>query len=157
MQRVTNCVLMDKHQVLMLQKPSRHWWVAPGGKMEAEESVLDSVTREFWEETGVTVKNPMIRGIFTFLIIEKEKTLSEWMMFTFAATAFEGALLDSSPEGMLAWQPQEKVLTLPMAEGDRHILRHILENQGILYGTFRYTSDYQLISSNLQTSGSEGI
>ncbi|MCY8461779.1 NUDIX hydrolase, partial [Bacillus spizizenii] len=33
MQRVTNCVLQTDDKVLLLQKPRRGWWVAPGGKM----------------------------------------------------------------------------------------------------------------------------
>ncbi|SDH66420.1 8-oxo-dGTP diphosphatase [Alteribacillus bidgolensis] len=150
MQRVTNCVLTDHDHVLMLQKPSRNWWVAPGGKMEAGESVRDSVVREFWEETGITVKNPVIRGIFTFLIIEDEKVISEWMMFTFGANKWEGNLLKKSPEGILSWQPKQQVKALSMAEGDRKIWQHILEDSGVLYGTFRYSPTYQLISSELQ-------
>ncbi|MFB4164535.1 NUDIX domain-containing protein [Alteribacillus sp. JSM 102045] len=151
MQRVTNCVLTHNDQLLMLQKPSKNWWVAPGGKMEPGESVRDSVVREFWEETGITVKNPVIRGIFTFLIIENDKVISEWMMFTFQAEKWEGNLLKESPEGHLSWQPKEKVNTLSMAEGDQRILQHILEDSGVLYGTFRYTPTYQLISCELQS------
>ena len=45
MQRVTNCVLLKNNQVLLLQKPRRGWWVAPGGKMEPGESVRDACIR----------------------------------------------------------------------------------------------------------------
>nr|MBR9646549.1 NUDIX domain-containing protein [Streptococcus sp. 11-4097] len=41
MQRVTNCVLIRDNEVLLLQKPRRNWWVAPGGKMERGETVRD--------------------------------------------------------------------------------------------------------------------
>ncbi|PAK45827.1 NUDIX hydrolase, partial [Bacillus licheniformis] len=55
MQRVTNCVLTSGDKVLLLQKPRRGWWVAPGGKMESGETVRDAVIREYREETGLYV------------------------------------------------------------------------------------------------------
>ncbi|SFE93702.1 NUDIX hydrolase [Alteribacillus iranensis] len=151
MQRVTNCVLQHKGNLLLLQKPSRNWWVAPGGKMEPGESVREAVVREFREETGLTVINPSIRGIFTFLITEQEKIISEWMMFTFLAKNWKGTLLEQSPEGILAWQPESTVTGLDMAEGDRRIFEHISQEDGVLYGTFRYTSEYKLISCELSS------
>lgn len=71
-QRVTNCVLQTDDQVLLLQKPRRGWWVAPGGKMESGESVRDSVIREYREETGIYILNPQLKGVFTFIIKEQE-------------------------------------------------------------------------------------
>ncbi len=62
MQRVTNCVLIRDNEVLLLQKPRRNWWVAPGGKMERGETVRDSVVREYREETGIYLKNPALKG-----------------------------------------------------------------------------------------------
>src|SRR3984893_3630699 len=86
LQRVTNCVLLKDNQVLLLQKPRRGCWVAPGGKMEPGESVRDSCVREFREETGIYLKNPNIKGLFTFIMKDGDTILSEWMMFTFFAT-----------------------------------------------------------------------
>ena len=45
------CISKD-NKVLLLKKPRRNWWVAPGGKMEPGESVKESCIREFREETG---------------------------------------------------------------------------------------------------------
>lgn len=67
MQRVTNCVLLKDNKVLLLQKPKRGWWVAPGGKMEPGESVRDSCIREFREETGIYLKTLILRGFLPLL------------------------------------------------------------------------------------------
>ncbi len=67
-QRVTNCLYQDGDKVLLLQKPRRNWWVAPGGKMESGESIRDAVIREYREETGIYLKNPDLKGVFTFII-----------------------------------------------------------------------------------------
>ncbi|QHE53535.1 8-oxo-dGTP diphosphatase [Pontibacillus sp. HMF3514] len=147
MQRVTNCILEDKEkgQVLMLKKPRRGWYVAPGGKMESGEYVKQSASREFFEETGLTVNNPELRGVFTFVMKEGKDVVQEWMMFTFYADQYSGDLLEESPEGELEWVPFHEVLKKPMAEGDRKYFEHILKSDDQVYGTFMYTTDFQLI------------
>lgn len=152
MQRVTNCVLIRDDKILLLQKPSRGWWVAPGGKMEPGESVRDSCIREFREETGIYLKNPQLKGIFTMIMMENDQLLSEWMMFTFAATDSDGIDLDESEEGKLEWQFIDQLKNLPMAAGDYHILDYMIHGKGIIYGTFTYTKDFQLISYRLDPS-----
>lgn len=152
MQRVTNCVLIRDNQVLMLKKPRRGWWVAPGGKMEPGESVRDSCIREYREETGIYLKSPQLKGIFTFIIKENDQVLSEWMMFTFFATDSDGMGFDESDEGKLEWQQLDQLKNLPMAAGDYHIIDYMIHGKGIIYGTFTYTKDFQLISYRLDPS-----
>lgn len=149
MQRVTNCVLVKDGQVLLLQKPRRNWWSAPGGKMEQGESIKDSVVREFREETGIYLKNPNVKGIFTFLIKEGETVVQEWMMFTFVATEFSGENVLVTEEGKLSWHFIDDIHQLPMAPGDYHIIDYMVKGNGMLYGTFTYTPDFELISYRL--------
>ncbi len=148
-QRVTNCVLMKDEEVLLLKKPRRGWWVAPGGKMEPGESVKDACIREFREETGIYLKNPQIKGIFTFIMKDGDQVLSEWMMFTFFADDSDGLNLEESEEGELEWKSVSEIKNLPMAEGDHHILEYMVHGNGIIYGTFTYTTDFKLLSYRL--------
>lgn len=133
----------------MLQKPKRGWWVAPGGKMEPGESVKECCIREFREETGIYLKNPTIKGIFTMIMKKGDQVLSEWMMFTFLATEADGFNLEESTEGKIAWHPFEEIKNLPMAAGDSHILDYMIHGKGIIYGTFTYTEDFELINYRL--------
>lgn len=149
MQRVTNCVLVKDDQVLLLQKPRRNWWSAPGGKMELGESIKDSVVREYREETGIYLKNPNVKGIFTFIIKEGETVVQEWMMFTFVATEFSGENVKETEEGKLSWHSIDRIHELPMAPGDYHIIDYMIKGKGMLYGTFTYTPDFELISYRL--------
>ncbi|WP_307324880.1 NUDIX hydrolase [Evansella vedderi] len=155
MQRVTHCILTNDDKVLMLKKPSRGWWVAPGGKMEQGESIRESVTREYFEETGITLENPKLRGIFTIIIEEKGNVVDEWMMFTFQGDKFNGQTLKESPEGALAWQPLDSINDLPMAPGDYLIFDHVLSNGDteIMYGTFKYTENFKLLAYRLDVDG----
>ncbi len=152
MQRVTNCVLLKDNKILLLQKPRRGWWVAPGGKMERGESVKDACIREFREETGIYLKNPNIKGIFTFIMVDGDKVLSEWMMFTFLATESEGPTLKETDEGKIEWQKIDQIKDLPMAEGDHHIIEYMIHGNGIIYGTFTYTPDFKLMAYRLDPS-----
>lgn len=82
MQRVANCIYMKNGEILLLQKPRRGWWAIPGGKVEPKETVKAAAIREYGEETGIQIHDPIIKGIYTFLIEDDDK-FSEWMMFTF--------------------------------------------------------------------------
>lgn len=149
MQRVTNCVLLDqtRDEVLLLQKPRRGWWVAPGGKMEPGETILEAVRREFREETGIFLVDPVLKGVFTMVIEQDGQPVDEWMLFTFLCHRYEGELIPSSPEGTLAWMPRKQVMQLPQAEGDRLFFHHLLNHDDppLIIHRFRYTPDYQLI------------
>lgn len=155
LQRVTNCILTNGNEVLLLKKPSRGWWVAPGGKMELRESILESVTREYKEETGMIIEKPQLRGVFTVVIEERGKVVNEWMMFTFLATEYSGELLNQSPEGDLAWIPINKVKELSMASGDLPIFNHVFTSEGLIYGTVTYNEKMELISYRLDAEGRE--
>jgi 8-oxo-dGTP diphosphatase len=133
----------------MLKKPRHGWYVVPGGKMEQGESIKQSVNREFKEETGLCLIEPDLRGAFTFIVKDQKQTIREWMMFTFVCEAWDGELTDYCKEGVLEWVPIEEVLHKPMAEGDRCIFKHLLESDQLLYGTFTYTPDDQLIDLDL--------
>ncbi|MGM9987734.1 MAG: NUDIX hydrolase [Bacillaceae bacterium] len=145
MQRVTNCVVVKDGKILLLQKPRRNWYVAPGGKMEPSETVREAVVREYREETGLYLKNPTLKGVFNFLIKEGDKIIDEWMMFTFFAKDYDGVNYEECHEGKLEWHAVEEFRELEMAPGDYHIIDYALNGTGILYGTFTYTPDYELL------------
>ncbi|AGE65086.1 putative triphosphate pyrophosphate hydrolase [Bacillus subtilis XF-1] len=142
-------MLQTDDKVLLLQKPRRGWWVAPGGKMESGESVRDSVIREYREETGIYIINPQLKGVFTFIIKDGDHIVSEWMMFTFVADSYTGQNVSESEEGKLQWHDVNDIQTLPMAPGDGHILDFMMKGQGLLHGTFTYTPEFELLSYRL--------
>nr|WP_276323930.1 8-oxo-dGTP diphosphatase [Planococcus halocryophilus] len=151
-QRIANLLVIKNGQVLLLKKPRRDWYVAPGGKMEPGESIFEAAVREFTEETNATPIGTHLKGVYTMMIQEQGKTVNEWMMYTFAANDLTGDLFKETPEGILEWHPVEALATLPMAEGDRTNLQFVANQQGVQYGTFYYTPEFQLIKENIQSS-----
>ena len=152
MQRIANLLAVKDGKVLLLQKPRRNWFVAPGGKMEVGESIYDSALREFHEETNVKANNAHLKGVFTMVIKRGEEIIDEWMLYTFVTKDFEGEPYHEPREGILNWHSIDDIKTLPMAEGDRSNLLFAALEKGIQYGTFEYTEDYELIKETIQKS-----
>ncbi|WP_033542213.1 NUDIX domain-containing protein [Planococcus sp. CAU13] len=152
MQRIANLLVIKNGQVLLLKKPRRGWYVAPGGKMEAGESVYEAAIREFTEETNAKPVDTHVKGIYTMMIEDEGELVDEWMLFTFVATDLEGTPFVETKEGILEWHPVESLATLPMAEGDRSNLLFAVSRTGVQYGTFHYTMEFELLKETLQSS-----
>ncbi|WP_342514569.1 NUDIX domain-containing protein [Sporosarcina sp. FSL K6-1522] len=154
MQRIANLLVVKDGHVLLLKKPRRGWYVAPGGKMDAGESVYTAAVREFTEETGAKPVNPHVKGIYTMVIMDEagENVKDEWMLYTFVAHDLAGTPWTTTTEGELEWHPIESLQTLPMAEGDRTNLLFAVSQNGMQYGTFFYTEQFKLLREEIQNS-----
>ena len=124
----TLCYLERDGQYLMLhrvkkQNDANHdKWIGVGGKFEEGESPEDCVTREVWEETGLTLTDYAYRGIVTFVSDRWEGDY----MHLFTATGFTGQVKECD-EGQLEWISKEKLMQLPMWAGDRLFLERIAQ------------------------------
>ncbi|CAM3179638.1 8-oxo-dGTP diphosphatase [Filibacter tadaridae] len=154
MQRIANLLMIKDDHVLLLKKPRRGWYVAPGGKMEPGESIYEAACREFKEETGATPIAPHLKGIYTMVITDTagETIEDEWMLYTFIARDLTGIPYETTTEGVLEWHPVESLATLPMAEGDRTNLQFAISQSGTQYGTFYYTKEFKLLKEVIQKS-----
>ena len=154
MQRIANLLVMKDDQVLLLKKPRRGWYVAPGGKMDSGESIYDAAVREFREETGTEPVNTHLKCVYTMVIKDEADTVikDEWMLFTFIADDLIGEPFETTVEGELEWHPVENLKTLPMAEGDRTNLLFAVSQKGMQYGTFYYTEQFKLLKEEIQNS-----
>ena len=124
----TLCYLERDGQYLMLhrvkkQNDANHdKWIGVGGKFEEGESPEDCVTREVWEETGLTLTDYAYRGVVTFV---SDRWEGEYMHL-FTATGFTGQV-PACDEGQLEWISKEKLMQLPMWAGDRLFLERIAQ------------------------------
>ena len=124
MRNTTLCYLERDGRYLMLHRVkkagdmNRDKWIGIGGKFEEGESPEDCLRREVLEETGLTLENWRYCGIITFV---SDAWGTEYMHL-FTATGWEGAPHECD-EGELAWIKKEKLLSLPLWEGDKIFLR----------------------------------
>ncbi len=126
MKMTTLCYLERDGRYLMLHRTKKEndenkdKWVGIGGKFEVGESPEDCMRREILEETGLTVDAYRYRGIVTFV----SDLYGTEFMHLFTVTDWHGKECECD-EGELAWIEKEKLLSLPMWEGDRIFLRLI--------------------------------
>ena len=81
-------------------------WNGLGGKLENGESPEECVIREVYEESGIIIKKPTLRGIMTF---PKFDGIDDWLVFLYTATDFTGNLIESD-EGVLEWINNNEIL-----------------------------------------------
>ncbi|WP_067840236.1 8-oxo-dGTP diphosphatase [Amphibacillus sediminis] len=149
MQRVTNCLIINNQQVLLLKKPRYGWYAMPGGKMESGESIKESVIREVREETGLLVANPQLYSVATMTKKSAQYPKDEWMMFTFKADKVSGELVKECSEGELEWVDVAELASIPTAPSDRIIHKYMIELNQQLFASFALDEHDQLISYRL--------
>ena len=142
--RVANSLLLKDDKILLLFKQSRQKWFLPGGKAEFSENVLQTGCREFFEETGLKLQNVELWAVTT-VVVEEESNQKEWMLYTIKGTDATGVLNKVNREGTLEWHDIDKIDELPMFEGDRFIIKHLISHNGPMVSTQFYTPSYDLI------------
>ena len=111
------CYLM-LHRTKKVNDENHDKWIGVGGKFEEGESPEECILREAQEETGLTLTAWRYRGIVTFVS-------DEWggeYMHLFTADGFTGQI-KSCDEGELEWVEKQRLLSLPIWEGDKIFLR----------------------------------
>ena len=129
MKNTTLCYIEDNNRYLLLHRIKKEndvncdKWIGIGGKLEEGESPYDCIKREIKEETSLDVTELSYRGVVTFTsdIYETE------LMHLFTASKFVGTLSECD-EGELCWVEKDKVLDLPIWEGDKVFL-DLLDNE----------------------------
>ena len=97
---VNMCMITRGGQVLVIDRQKKDWpgVTFPGGHVEKEESFVDAVIREVYEETGLTIENPVLCGTKQF----QEDQDTRYVVLFYKADRFSGAL-KSSGEGECFW------------------------------------------------------
>lgn len=121
------------HRVKKLNDMHQGKWNGLGGKFEPGETPEECAIREIYEESGFKVSDPVLKGLLTFPGFANDE---DWYAFVFVARDFEGELIDS-PEGVLGWIDDDRLLDLELWEGDRIFLKW-LDHPGFFSAKFNY-------------------
>jgi 8-oxo-dGTP diphosphatase len=135
----TLCYVRHQGQTLMLHRIKKAndmhagKWNGLGGKLLPGETPEACAIREVEEESGLTLINPLLRGMITFPGFAND---DDWYCFLFVGREFTGELIDSD-EGVLAWIDDTVLLDLPLWPGDR-IFIPWLDVDAFFSGRFTY-------------------
>ena len=116
----------DGRQVLLVHRNRRsddaHFgkYNGLGGKLDRGEDVVAGMRREVREEAGLECETLALRGTISWPGFGKQG--EDWFGFIFLIEAWDGEPLEENAEGTLEWVEVERILDLPLWEGDRHFL-----------------------------------
>ena len=116
----------DRKRVLMVHRnarPDDHQlgkYNGLGGKIERDEDVVACMRREIREEAGIECESMQLRGTISWPGFGRNG--EDWLGFVFVIDAFSGTPLERNPEGTLEWVEVERILELPLWDGDRQFL-----------------------------------
>ncbi len=134
-------------QVLLMRRnkePNRGLWIAPGGKIELDESPRDAARREMVEETGLTLTDLAWRGFCTEVSPLPDW---QWMLFIYVTRGFQGVMRPDLREGKLAWVELETYFTeLEIPQADAIFAPRILGTEtGMFEAKFVYDAELKLV------------
>ena len=108
------CMVYDGAGNILVQDRKDPDWPGicfPGGHVEPGESFVESVIREVWEETGLTIENPKLCGTKQFQTKKGER----YVVFFYKTNRYSGEL-KSSDEGEVFWIPRENLPRYTLAD-----------------------------------------
>ncbi len=116
----------DRQRVLMIHRNARPddqhigKFNGLGGKLEPMEDIAAGMRREILEEAGIECLSMQLRGTLNWPGFGKQG--EDWLGFIFLIDRFSGEVPPRNAEGDLVWVECERLMALPMWEGDRHFL-----------------------------------
>lgn len=92
-------------RVLITQRRDNGKWEPPGGVLENEESIIDGLQREVYEETGLRIEPERLTGVY-------KNMPKSVVALVFRAHVLSGELRDSTETVRVQWWDRDRVTSL---------------------------------------------
>lgn len=128
----TLCLIVNDDQVLMMLRNKKdndvhlNKYNGLGGKLEKGESKIECMLREVYEEAGINLTKYNYVGKVTFKNFGYQKGTE--VMYCFVGYKYENEI-GYCNEGKLKWIDKDKILSLPLWDGDQYFIMKIIENK----------------------------
>ena len=124
--------------VLQYRSPEKtHWagYAFPGGHIKEGESLAESVIREVYEETGLTIADPKLVAVKDWPLDDGGR----YIVFCYKTTKFSGQLR-SSEEGEVSWVEKDQLEQLDLSY-DMLPLLEVMEDPDLSEYYYRKRTD----------------
>ena len=132
-------------EVLLMQRhkePNLGLWVAPGGKIEKDESPCECAFRELNEETSLRAHKLFFRGLVSIVSPSIEQPC---LQFVYVVTDFSGKLVADEREGALRWLPLAEAQQLPMPQANTIFFPRVIDlGQPFYQAKYIYDADWHI-------------
>jgi 8-oxo-dGTP pyrophosphatase MutT (NUDIX family) len=98
---VTAIIYGVNNEILLVRQRDDGVWSTPGGSIEPDESPVDAVVREAWEETGLIVEPIALLGVFggpAFVITYPNGDETQYVIAVFECSVVGGQRINSTDE-----------------------------------------------------------
>ena len=132
----------DGRRVLMIHRNARPTdphlgkYNGLGGKLEPGEDVVAGMRREIREEAGIECEALTLAGTISWPGFGTHG--EDWFGFIFRIDAYSGTPWPENTDGPLVWVEVERILELPLWEGDRHFLPLVFTGGRQFHGVMPY-------------------
>jgi len=129
-----SAVLLDEtgQQVLLTRRRDNGQWCLPGGRVDAGESVTETIEREVFEETGLQVRVRRLTGVYSDpdqLIIYPDGNRVHMIVLTFLVERLAGEIGLSDETTDIRFVPLEEALQMNLFHDHVTQLRDALASQ----------------------------
>ena len=133
--------LEKENQYLMLYRNkkekdiNKNKYIGVGGHVEKGETPDQALIREVKEETGLDLLSFNKRGLVYLVLNGYDEEI-----YIYTSLDFKGELIECN-EGDLLWVDKDKVMSLPIWEGDKYFLKYLLEEDKYFVMRLIYEDD----------------
>ena len=108
-------VTNQKNEVLLVKNPHRGWEF-PGGQIENGEDLIQGVSREVFEESGIEIKVDKLVGVYSntksYIGWDNKTFVPTKVIFDFLAVKVSGELRESEESTEVGWFSKDTALDM---------------------------------------------
>ena len=126
----------EEKETLMLERikePFSGKLVAPGGKVEKKEDIETAMKREYFEETGIELKDLELK----LITVETGPEYYNWILFIFKSNIKKFPTKYCN-EGTLKWIKTKDLCKENLSNIDKKIIPYIFKKEGIFFMEIEY-------------------
>jgi 8-oxo-dGTP pyrophosphatase MutT (NUDIX family) len=122
----------ERDRLLLEHRVDNDRWALPGGTLDFGERLVDTVVREFKEETGLDVEVTGLVGLYTdprWVIAYTDGEVRQQFTVSFRCRLLGGELQHDSESHELRWVAQDELDGLNIHPAMRMRIDHFFENR----------------------------